>query len=106
MIHTLGTAFPARISTLFASEVILLYACFVAPVYGDPDLGDPGLFLLYESGYFRIGIVVGFVVLGLFFKNLYAEVRIAGRLVLFQNLCVVFGLVFIAQGLLGFSIPA
>ena len=105
MIRTLGTAVPARISTLFASEVILLYACFVAPVYADADLGDPSLFLLYESGYFRIAIVVGFVVLGLFFKNLYAEVRIAGRLVLFQNLCVVFGLVFIAQGLLGYLSP-
>jgi lipopolysaccharide/colanic/teichoic acid biosynthesis glycosyltransferase len=68
----------------------------------DPDLGDTGLFLQYDSGWLRIGIVVSCVVLGLFFRNLYAEVRIRSRLDLFQNLCLVFGVALIGQGLISY----
>src|SRR6202034_1022425 len=49
-----------------------------------------------------ISIVVAMVVLGLFLRNLYAEVRIRSRLAFFQNLCIIFGLVFIGQGLIGY----
>jgi lipopolysaccharide/colanic/teichoic acid biosynthesis glycosyltransferase len=93
---------PARIFTLFISEVILLYACYVAGAWADSDIADVGLFLIYDSGIIRIAIVVAFVVAGLFFRNLYAEVRIRGRLALFQELCLIFGLAFIGQGLISY----
>jgi lipopolysaccharide/colanic/teichoic acid biosynthesis glycosyltransferase len=104
MIRLFSIVIPARVLTLFISEIVLLAACFVAAAYTDPDL-DVGGFLLYDSGILRIAIMVGLVVLGLFFKNLYAEVRIRGRLALFQDLCVIFGLAFIAQSLLGYVDP-
>jgi lipopolysaccharide/colanic/teichoic acid biosynthesis glycosyltransferase len=102
MIHILSTVVPVRVFTLFISEIVLLYACFLAPAFFDPDVGDIRLFLLYEAGILRISIVVGMVVLGLFLRNLYAEVRIPSRLSFFQNLCIIFGLVFIGQGLIGY----
>jgi lipopolysaccharide/colanic/teichoic acid biosynthesis glycosyltransferase len=98
----IGAVVPARIFTLVVSEIILLFACFLAAAYTDPDVGDVGVFLLYDSGVLRIAIAVGLIVLGLFFKNLYADVRIHGRLVLFQDLCIVFGLAFIGQGVIGY----
>jgi len=101
----LSTVIPVRIFTLVVAEIILLYACFLAGAYADPDIGDVGVFLLYDSGLFRTAIVVGFVVLGLFFRNLYAEVRIRSRLALFQNLCVIFGLAFIGQSVISYLNP-
>ena len=96
------TAIPARIFALFISEVVILYACYIAGAYADPDVADVGVFLQYDSGIFRIAIVVSFVVAGLFFRNLYAEVRIRNRLALFQELCLIFGMAFIGQGVISF----
>src|ERR1700684_2814547 len=102
MISMISTVVPVRVFSLFISEVILLYACFLAPAFLDPDVGDVRIFLLYDGGILRIAIVVAMVVLGLFLRNLYAEVRIRNRLAFFQNLCIIFGLVFIGQGLIGY----
>src|SRR5580658_261148 len=105
MIRLFSIVIPTRVLTLFVSEVVLLAACFTAAAYTDPDVGDGSIFLLYDSGIPRIAGVVGFVVLGMFFRNLYAEVRIRSRLALFQDLCVIFGLAFLEQGLLGYVNP-
>lgn len=102
MIRLFSMVIQTRVLTLFLSEVILLAACFVAAAYADPDVGDGSIFLLYDSGISRIAVVVGFIVLGLFFRNLYADVRIRSRLALFQDLCVIFGVTFVGQGLLGY----
>ena len=102
MIRLFSIVIPTRVLTLFISEIVLLFACFTAAAYTDPDVGDGSIFLLYDSGIARIAGVVVFIVLGLFFRNLYAEVRIRSRLALFQDLCVIFGLAFLGQGLLGY----
>jgi lipopolysaccharide/colanic/teichoic acid biosynthesis glycosyltransferase len=102
MIRMLSTVVPVRVFTLFISEIVLLYACFLAPAFFDPDIDDMRIFLLYDAGILRISIVVAMLVLGLFLRNLYAEVRIRSRLAFFQNLCIIFGLVFIGQGLIGY----
>ena len=105
MIRLFGIVIPARVFTLFVSEIILLAACFVAAAYTDPDLGDVRVYLLYDSGILRIAIVIGFVVLGLFFSNLYAEVRIRSRLALSESLCLIFGIAFLGQGVIGYLDP-
>jgi lipopolysaccharide/colanic/teichoic acid biosynthesis glycosyltransferase len=102
MIRLFSVVIPTRALTLFISEIVLLAACFVAAAYIDPDVADGSIFLLYDSGIPRIAGVVGFIVLALFFRNLYADVRIRSRLELFQDLCVTFGLAFLGQGLLGY----
>ena len=106
MIRLFSLVIPTRVFTLFLSEIILLSACFVAAAFADPDIGDVGLFLQYDAGALRIAILVGFLILGLFFGNLYAEVRIRSRLALFQRICVIFGLAFIGQGMIGYLDPA
>lgn len=97
---------PARISTLFVSEAAILTACYLAAAFADPDIGDVGLFLVYDSGALRIAIAVTFVMLGLFFRNLYGDVRIRNKLALFQSLCLIFGMAFIGQGVIGYLDPA
>ena len=93
---------PARILTLLASEMILLSACFLAAAYTDPDLSDVGVFLLYDSGILRVATVVSLLVLSLFLRNLYSGVRISSKLELFQELCMIFGMTFIMQAVLGY----
>lgn len=105
MIRLFSSLIPARVFTLFISEIAILTACYLAAAFADPDIGDVGLFLLYDGGALRITIAVGFVILGLFLRNLYAEVRVRNRLALFQSLCLIFGMAFIGQGLIGFLDP-
>src|SRR5271165_6167696 len=96
------TAIPARILALFIAEVVILYACYVAGAYADPDVGDVRVFLQYDSGILRIAIVVALAIAGLFFRNLYAEVRIRNRLALIQELCLILGMAFIGQGVISY----
>lgn len=105
MIRLFSIVVPARIFTLFLSEIVLLFACFVAAAFADPDIADAGIFLAYDSGVSRIGIVVAFVVVSLFFNNQYAEVRIRSRMALLQSLCLIFGVAFIGQGMIGYLYP-
>ncbi len=106
MIRLFSIVVPARVFTLFVSEIVLLYACFLAAAFADSDIADVNLFLSYDSGVLRISIVVGLVILGLFFTNLYAEVRLRSRLALLQGLCVTFGAVFIGEGVIGYIDPS
>lgn len=102
MIRIFNNAVPVRAFTLFVSEVALLFACFITAALFDPDIVDLNIFLLYDSGALRFGIVVAMVVLVLFFRNLYVDVRVRSRLELFQSLCMIFGIAFVGQGLIGY----
>ena len=107
MIRIFSIVIPTRVFTLFIfKKLFFSRLVFVAAAWTDPDLGDVSIFLLYDSGILRIAILVGFIVLCLFFRNLYAEVRIRSRLALFQDLCMIFGLAFIGQGAIGYLNPS
>jgi lipopolysaccharide/colanic/teichoic acid biosynthesis glycosyltransferase len=102
MIRAFNRAVLVRILTLFLSETTLIFVCFVAATYADPDLESAPIFLLYDGGLIRIGVVVGVILLGLYFRNFYAQLRIPSRVFLFQELCMIFGLSFVGQGLLSY----
>ena len=93
---------PARVFTLFAAEVILLYASYITAAYLDRDIDEVWLFLQYDSGFLRISIVIGIILFGLFVQNLYANLRIRRMIALIQSLCMTFGAAFIGQGLIGY----
>jgi lipopolysaccharide/colanic/teichoic acid biosynthesis glycosyltransferase len=97
-------AFPVRIFTLFLTEIALLLACYVAAAYVDPDVTDVATFFEYEGGILRVGLVVLILLLGFFFRNMYAEVRMGNRLELFRNLSFVFGLAFVGEGLISYLV--
>jgi len=92
---------PASVLGLLLSEILLLFGCYAASAFLFPEL-DGQTFLLYESGFTRIGIQVGLLLLGFFFRNLYGELRIPNRTQLLQQLILVIGLAFIAQALLSY----
>lgn len=102
MIRAFNRAVHVRILTLFLSETALIFLCFVATTYVDPDLESPPIFLLYDAGLIRIGAVVAVILLGLYFRDFYTQLRIPSRVFLFQELCMIFGISFVGQGLLSY----
>jgi len=102
VIRILSGVVLARMLTLFISESIVLFACYIAALYFDSGIEDIGIFLLYDSGLLRIAIATGMIVLGLYFRDLYAQLRIRSRILLFQELCTVFGFAFLGQGFISY----
>jgi lipopolysaccharide/colanic/teichoic acid biosynthesis glycosyltransferase len=86
---------------LLLSEILLLFGCYTASAYLFPDL-DGQTFMLYESGVTRIAIQVGLLLLGFFFRDLYAELRIRNRTQLLQQLILILGFAFIGQALISY----
>jgi lipopolysaccharide/colanic/teichoic acid biosynthesis glycosyltransferase len=105
MIRILNIVVPARVFTLFLAETVLLFVSFLAATYADPDIGDAALFLQYDGGFLRIGVLILFVISGLYFSSLYGQFRIRRGLTLFQSLCLIFGAAFLGQAVLSYFLP-
>ena len=73
MIRAFNRAVHVRILTLFLSETAIIFFCFVAAAYADPDLESPPIYLIYDGGLIRIGVVVGVILLGLYFRDFYTQ---------------------------------
>ena len=75
--------------------------CFITAAY--ISYGDvTELYLLYENGLVKIGIAAGSVLLGLYFQNLYAELRVRSLFLLLQQVLMVISVVFLIQALLAY----
>ena len=101
MIRLFRVFVPTSVVALLLSEIILTYTCYVIAAFVVLDV-DPQVFLLYDNGWVRIAIVVAFIMLGVYFHDLYTQFRIKSRILLFQQIGVVLGLAFLMQSLLGY----
>src|SRR5579885_3449983 len=101
MIRLFRVFVPTSVVTLLISEVILIFSCYVLACFFTLDM-DPGVFLLYDGGLARIALVVGCVMLGIYFHDLFTEFRIKSRIILLQQMCLVVGIAFLTQALLSY----
>jgi sugar transferase (PEP-CTERM system associated) len=106
MIRLFRVFIPTSVLGLLASEFLLIYACYIAAsfmVYRfiTTDF-DPQFFLFGDSGWLRIGLVVGCIMLGIYFHDLYTQFRIKSRILLLQQLCLVVGIAFLTQAFLSY----
>ena len=93
---------PASILTLIISEVALIFTCyFVGALFIVKS--DPAVFLLYHSGLARISILVGAIVVGLYFQDLYEDVQVPVKTQLVQQVCLALGMAFLLQALLNYA---
>src|SRR5687768_15645948 len=104
MIRLFRVFVPATVLTLLASELAILFSCFLFAVAQVPDT-SLSIFLLYEDGFARIALVVGAVVLTLYYQDLYNDVRVPSQLALIQKLLLTIGIVFIFQAAIAYFIP-
>ena len=63
---------------------------------------DPTVFLLYDGGLVRIFLVLGSILLGIHFHDLYSKIYVRSRVVLAQQLCLVMGVAFLVQGVVSY----
>jgi sugar transferase (PEP-CTERM system associated) len=101
MIQLFRVFIPASVVGLLVSEIILAYCCYASAFYllGDDDFV---IYYLFEGGFERTALVVATLILGIYFNDLYSELRVVSRLRLVQQMCLVVGLAFLGQALAGY----
>src|SRR5262245_60204923 len=104
MIRLFRVFVPTSVVALLISEVVLIFSCFIIASYLVLDT-DPEIFLLYDGGLQRMSLVVASMMLGLYFQDLYTNLRIRSRVALVQQLCLVIGIVFLLQAFLTYISP-
>jgi sugar transferase (PEP-CTERM system associated) len=92
---------PSNVVSLLLTEAVLVFTCFVLAGYAVLDV-DPAVYLLYDGGLVRIGMVLLSILVALHFHDLYSEVYVRSKTLLFQQCCQVMGIAFIAQAFLGY----
>lgn len=90
---------PASVLTLFLFDVLLIFACYSAVSYYELD-GD--LFLFSVSGWQPIAIAEGLILLGMYLRHLFGDLRVVSRTLLLQQLSLIFGVTFIAEALMNY----
>lgn len=103
MIRLFRVFIPASVLVLIVSECILVFSSYIAAAYVVFTQVDPEVFLLYDGGLVRIGMVVVLLQFGLYFNDLYEDVRVRHRLLLLQQLCLTMGVAFMAQAFLSYG---
>lgn len=101
MIRLFKVFVPTAVVALFLMEVAILFASYVAPVHFLFDI-DPMFFLMYDQGFMTVGMVVGLIVLGCYFSDLYNSIRVQSYNLLLQQLFMIFGFTFVAVAFIGY----
>ncbi len=104
MIRLFRVFVPTSVIALLISEVVLIFSCFIIASYIVLD-SDPEVFLLYDGGLQKMSLVVLSMMLGLYFQDLYTDLRVRSKIALLQQLCLVVGIVFFLQALLTYVNP-
>ena len=92
--------FPTRVVALLIAEILLIFGCYLAAAYLAVD--TPNLFLFDDLGLYRIGLVTACIVGGLYFNDLYSQLRVRSKSHLLQQVCFVLGMAFLFQSLLDY----
>src|SRR5580704_18912176 len=98
MIRILRLLVPASILAMFLCEAAMIGASYLAAVYLNSD-PDPQAFLMEQSGWLAIAVAVTMILLGMYLRRLYGELRIHSRIWLLQDLSLVMGGVLISEAL-------
>ena len=101
MIRLFRVFVPVGALTLLVCETLLIAAAFVLATYIMLGVA-PEVFLLYDGGLQRILLVLVSILVGLYFQDLYSQIRVKSRIVLAQQLCLVMGAAFLFQGLVSY----
>lgn len=81
-----------------------MYTCFLVAAFLMLDV-DPEFFLLYDGGLFRVTLAVGTLLVGLYFQDLYTDLRVRSRTLLLQQFSMTVGMAFLAQAMFTYIGP-
>lgn len=104
MIRLFRVFIPASVVALLLSETILVLACYSAASLFTVAV-DPGFYLFGEGNYWKVLLVGGCIILGLYFQDLYTDLRITSRILLVQQICLAVGCALLFMAFLGYLKP-
>ena len=93
---------PSSALALIISGLNIVFSCYILAGYATLDLSSD-IFLWEDGGWWRVAMVALFILLGLYFNDLYDTYRIPSRTVLLQQFCLILGLAFLLQALLSYG---
>jgi sugar transferase (PEP-CTERM system associated) len=94
---------PASVVALLISEIVLVLGCYVLAIF---FLGiDPSFFLFDEGNLWKLLVVVATIILGLYFQDLYGDLRITSHILLIQQVCLSVGLSLLISAFIGYIDP-
>ncbi len=104
MIRLFRVFVPVGVLALLFSEVILVATSFVLAAFLVLQV-DPTIFLLYDGGLVRIFLATLSIIIGLHFQDLYSRIQVKYGMLFLQQLSLVIGVAWIAEGLVSYLIP-
>lgn len=106
MIRLFNAYFPTRTLLLTVTEALIVTLAFVvAVVFWAGTAMDANIYLLYENGFGRIGLVVGIFVLLMYYFDLYDSIVLSNRREVVTRLVGVLGCAFVALSVLYYAFP-
>ena len=103
MIRLFRVFIPASVVALLLSEIILILGCYVLAIF---FLGlDPAFYLFDQGNYWKLLVVTTTIILGLYFQDLYGDLRITANVLLVQQVCLAVGLSLLVSAFIGYIDP-
>src|SRR5687768_4473221 len=104
MIRLFRVSIPTSVLVLILAESILIYACLLAAAWY--FLADElEIFLLYDNGIERLGIVVITVMVTFYFQDGYNDFGVRSKLTLIQTCVFALGVSILIQALVAYLFP-
>lgn len=110
MIRLFRVFIPASVVGLLISEILLVFFCYVAASlvhtsFFQTTYLDPWTYLVAQHNIWKLLIVVALIILGMYFQDLYADLRVNSRVLLVQQVCLSVGCSLLLMAFLGFMYP-
>jgi lipopolysaccharide/colanic/teichoic acid biosynthesis glycosyltransferase len=102
MIRLFKVSIPSSAVALILSEALLVFCCYLLASWIVIDV-PLVVFLFDQGGYWYIGFETAVIIIGLYFSDLYENYRVRSRIRLIQQFCLVLGIAFLLQSLLGYA---
>ncbi len=104
MIRLFRVFIPTSVITLLFSELALVLACYsVASLF--TTYLNPWEYLVTDGNYPKLLLVAGLIILGMYFQDLYSELRVVSRLLVFQQVCLATGASLLIVAFFGYLYP-
>jgi len=104
MIRLFRVYVPASTLVLLAFEIGVIISALCISVYVFGDL-DPTDYLMNNLGLVSVALVSFSFIAGVYFQDLYSQIRVKSRILLVQQLLLVAGSVFLVQALISAVAP-
>jgi len=106
MIRLFNAYFPTRTLLLTVTEALIVTLAFVvAVVFWAGTAMDANIYLLYENGLGRIGLLVGIFITLMYYFDLYDSTVLSNRREVVTRLVGVLGCAFVALSVLYYAFP-